>query len=64
MNEYKYPIGTMVKKKTGYLYPGIVVATFEKLNGEQRYVIESLVPDVLGMLHIFSEKDLEETKND
>ena len=59
MTIYRYPIATKVQKKTGYAYPGVIVAVFNKLNGEIRYVVECTIPEVEGMLHIFSEKDLE-----
>jgi len=48
--------GDKVKKVTGdYRFEGIVVARFVKLSGKVRYVVE----DDRGILHIFSEKNLE-----
>ncbi len=49
-------IGDKVKKITGdYEFVGVVVAKFEKTNGLIRYVVEN----ENGILHIFSEKNLE-----
>ena len=51
-----FQVGDNVKKITGdYKFEGVVVAAFEKLSGKQRYVVEN--ED--GILHIFSEKNLE-----
>jgi hypothetical protein len=49
-----------VQKIKGYKYPGIIVAIFETLDGKIRYVIEADHPDFRGMLHIFSDNDIEE----
>lgn len=54
--DYAYPVGTKVEKPRGYPFPGTVVAAFDNLAGEPRYVVESeLAP---GMLHIFSGKQI------
>ncbi len=50
--EFAYPVGTSVLKPKGYPFPGTVVAAFENLSGDPRYVVESEVAP--GMLHIFS----------
>ena len=48
--------GDKVKKVTGdYAFDGIVVSVFQKLSGKTRYVVE----DDRGILHIFSEKNLD-----
>lgn len=48
-------VGDKVEKVTGdYKFPGTVVSTFQKLNGQERLVVEN--GD--GILHIFSEKNL------
>jgi hypothetical protein len=49
-----------VKKIKGYKYPGVIVSIFYTLKGEVRYVVEADHPDFAGMLHIFSDSDLEE----
>lgn len=63
MSEYLYSfgIGDRVQKRTGYPFPGIVVAVFETTRREVRYVIECTAPDVEGCLHIFSAWQLKET---
>lgn len=49
-------IGDKVKKVTGdYSFEGAVVSVFEKLSGKVRVVVE----DDRGILHIFSENNLE-----
>lgn len=49
-------IGNKVKKVTGdYKFEGIIVAVFEKLDGKIRLVVENQD----GILHIYSEKNLE-----
>jgi hypothetical protein len=50
--------GDRVEKVKGYKWPGIVVATFSTLKGEQRLVVECTVPEVAGALHIFSPDQL------
>jgi len=61
--ESKFKQGQKVKKNTGYKYPGVVVAVFKTLKGKIRYVVECTVPEVEGMLHIYSEENLEATEN-
>ena len=52
----KYTVGDKVSKKGGdYRFDGTVVAVFEKLSGLIRLVVE----DDRGVLHIYSEKNLE-----
>ena len=53
---YAYPVGTQVEKPKGYPFPGTVVAAFDTLAGETRYVVESALAP--GMLHIFSGSQL------
>ena len=51
-----FEIGDEVKKTGGdYFFKGIVVASFKKISGEVRVVVEN--DD--GILHIFNEKQLE-----
>lgn len=52
-------IGDKVNKVSGYKYPGIVVAVFHNLKGDDRYVVECTVPEVAGMLHIYNRNQLE-----
>ena len=49
-----------VRKIKGYKYPGVIVSIFYTLAGQVRYVVEADHPDFAGMLHIFSDSDLEE----
>ena len=60
MNEQqKFNPGDHVVKVSGYRYPGIVVAAFQNLAGQWRYVVECTVPEVAGMLHIYNGGQLE-----
>lgn len=57
MNEYVsfFHVGDAVRKVGGdYRFDGVIVASFRKLSGEDRYVVE----DDRGVLHIFSAKNL------
>jgi hypothetical protein len=49
-----------VQKIKGYKYPGVIVSVFYTLDGKIRYVVEADHPSFRGMLHIFSDADLEE----
>lgn len=51
-----FPIGTLVKKREGYDFPGTVVSVFWTTAGKKRYVVEF---HSTPMLHIFSESNLE-----
>lgn len=54
-NEY-----SLVRKKEGYRYLGIIVSDFKKLNNKDRkYVVENISLDCEGMLHIFNHEQLE-----
>ena len=56
-------VGAKVEKISGYKYPGIVVARFNKLNStEIRLVVECTEPTVYGMLHIFREGQLKKVE--
>lgn len=57
MNETQFEIGDCVVKNVGdYTFNGIVVSAFRKLHSSSvRYVVEN--PE--GILHIFSDKQLE-----
>ena len=56
MNEFKFEVGDKVFKPKGYKFPGTVVSVFKTTNGDIRVVAEL---DDNGMLHIFSEAQLE-----
>lgn len=50
-----FKVGQSVSKKGGdYRFDGFVVAAFNKISGEVRYVVE----DDRGILHIYSDKNL------
>lgn len=49
-------VGDKVTKIGGYPFPGTIVAAFEKLDGQPRYVVESA--DLPGLLHIFADTQL------
>lgn len=52
----KFAVGDKVKKITGdYAFDGVVRSVFQKLNGKTRLVVE----DDRGILHIFSESNLD-----
>jgi hypothetical protein len=53
-------VGQAVQKIKGYKYPGIILVAFKTLDGKARYVVEADHPDFRGMLHIFSDADIEE----
>jgi hypothetical protein len=55
----KFDVDDKVRKKSGYEFPGVIVSKFEKLDGSIRYVVESTVTEVEGILHIYSADDLE-----
>jgi hypothetical protein len=47
-------VGDRVEKLRGYKWPGVVVAVFKTLAGENRIVVECTVREVAGALHIYS----------
>jgi hypothetical protein len=52
----KFQVGSSVRKIGGdYLFEGLVVSVFVKTSGKLRYVVEN----GHGILHIFSESNLE-----
>jgi hypothetical protein len=52
----KFKVGDKVRKPEGYSFDGIIVAIFENTKGQTRVVAEL---ENNGMLHIFTEKQLE-----
>jgi hypothetical protein len=54
-----FGVGDLVRKRAGYEYPGVVVSVFTTRAGAVRYVVEADHPAFVGMLHIFSEEQLE-----
>jgi hypothetical protein len=60
-------IGDKVKKVKGYAFEGEIVSVFENSKGETRIVAEhegSKTDKTGGMLHIFSESQLEVTEDE
>jgi hypothetical protein len=56
---FKFALFDKVIKPEGYPFPGVVVAVFTNLSGDERYVVEH---DCKGLLHIFNDMQLK--KND
>ena len=56
----KFKIGDKIYKPKGYKFPGTVVSVFKTTSGEIRIVAEL---EDNGMLHIFSESQLELNNN-
>ena len=52
-------VGDRVQKRQGYKWPGVIVAVFDTLAGDRRFVVECTVPEVAGALHIYSQVQLE-----
>lgn len=55
-------IGNKIKKRTGYAFEGVIVSVFKNSVGAVRIVAEhtaSKTPKNGGMLHIFSENQLQ-----
>lgn len=55
----KFQVGDLVSKPSGYAFDGTIVAVFENLSGEVRVVAELTTANGKGMLHIFSEAQLD-----
>lgn len=55
-----FKLGVRVEKRSGYQWPGTVVAVFYTLAGEVRYVVECTAPEVKGALHIYNGGQLRE----
>lgn len=58
-DHYSFRVGDKVRKVKGYSWPGVVVACFQTLSGQWRYVVECTVPEVAGALHIYNGEQLE-----
>lgn len=58
-NMYKFKVGDKVCKPKGYTFDGEVRSIFITKNGDVRVVAELTTSNGLGMLHIFSESQLE-----
>lgn len=54
-----YCVGDTVQKRRGYRFPGVVVAVYETLNGDTRYVVECTAESAEGCQHIFNEGQLD-----
>lgn len=50
--------GDNVEKISGYKWPGVIVASFSTTKGQHRLVVECLVPEVAGALHIYAPEQL------
>jgi len=59
MTTQSFNVGDAVRKRTGYEYPGFIVAAFTTRAGAVRYVVEADHPAFTGMLHIFNGDQLE-----
>ncbi|OXE37500.1 MAG: hypothetical protein CGW95_01230 [Phenylobacterium zucineum] len=57
--EPPFKVGDHVRKKSGYLWPGVVVAIFLTTEGKVRLVVECTAPDVKGALHIYALDQIE-----
>jgi hypothetical protein len=55
----KFLVGDNVRKVKGYEWPGVVVAAFRTLRGDERYVVECTVSEVAGALHVYAPEQLE-----
>lgn len=55
---FKFNLGATVQKRKGYRWPGVIVGRFHTLRGKARFVVECVVKEVSGALHIFSVNDL------
>lgn len=53
-----FEVGDKVQKTKGYKWPGVVVSKFYTLDGALRYVVECVVPEVKGALHIYAPEQL------
>ncbi|MBP1873508.1 hypothetical protein J2Z19_003223 [Ensifer adhaerens] len=59
--EPKYMVGQVVEKVSGYRWPGVIVSRFLTQSMKLRYVVECIVPEVAGALHIYSEEQIAPT---
>lgn len=57
-NALKFKPRQEVAKVAGYPFRGVVVAAFNTLGGEDRYVVECTVPGCEGLLHIYNADQL------
>ena len=55
----KFKIGDKVRKRADYAHPGIVVSVLITRAGAVRYAVEADHPEFAGMLHVYSEEQLE-----
>ena len=52
----------MVRETRGYEYIGVIVSKFQTTTNQTRYVVEHTT--IVGMLHIYSEEQLERLNDD
>lgn len=55
---FKYGLYQPVQKRSGYKFPGAVVARFYTLGDKKRYVVECTLEGARGCLHIYAEEQL------
>jgi hypothetical protein len=59
-DHFKFHLHQKVQKIKDFKYSGVIVSIFYTLDKKVRYVVEADHEDFKGMLHIFSDSDLEE----
>jgi hypothetical protein len=58
LGQPNFQIGDVVEKVAGYRWPGVVVSTFDTIDGKPRVVVECTAPEVSGALHIYAPAQL------
>lgn len=59
MEKARFAVGDKVRKHKGYPFPGVIVAVFTTTADHVRVVVEATGEDYQGMLHIFSQENIE-----
>jgi len=54
-----FTVGDKVRKVKGYAFDGTVIGVCQTLTGHIRIIVEFITANGEGMLHIFSENQLE-----
>lgn len=60
---FKFEMWEGVQKRRGFRWPGVIVARFHTTAGKARYVVECVVREVRGALHIYSARDLKRRRS-
>lgn len=55
---FRFEMWESVQKRRGFRWPGVIVSRFHTSAGKARYVVECVVREVKGALHIYSASDL------